>query len=46
MDDLHRTLSKFEVPTKEEQGLTAIVESTKDGIVMLAPLQQGPPEAV
>ena len=46
MDDLHRTLSKFEVPSKEEQELTAIVESTKDGIVMLAPLQQGPPEAV
>ena len=46
MDDLHRTLTRFEVPTKEEQELTAIVESTKDGIVMLAPLQQGPPEAV
>ena len=45
MDDLHQTLSKFEVPAKEEQEIIAIVESTKDGIVMLAPLQQGPPEA-
>jgi hemoglobin len=45
MDDLHQTLSKFEVPAKEEQEIITIVESTKDGIVMLAPLQQGPPEA-
>ena len=43
MDDLHQTLEVFGVPLQEVQELTAIVESTKDGIVVLAPLQPGPP---
>lgn len=43
MDDLHQTLEVFGVPLQEVQELTAIVESTRDGIVVLAPLQPGPP---
>ncbi|MGP3926596.1 group I truncated hemoglobin [Streptomyces sp. 8N616] len=34
MDDLHRTLVKFQVPPQEEQELTDIVESTRDDIVV------------
>jgi len=41
LDDLHQTLTKFDVPAQEERDLTAIVESTKDDIVVPAP-QQGP----
>ena len=33
MDDLHQTLTKFDVPEPEQRELTVIVESTKDGIV-------------
>jgi hemoglobin len=43
MDDLHQSLAKFQVPTEEENDLVAIVESTKDGIVVVPPLQSGPP---
>jgi hemoglobin len=33
MDDFQQTLDTFEVPEHEQQELTGIVESTKDGIV-------------
>jgi hemoglobin len=38
LDDVRRTLDKFDVPQPERQELIAIIESTKDAIV-LAPLQ-------
>jgi hypothetical protein len=38
MDDLHHSLGKFQVPTAEEKDLVAIVEGTKDAIVV-SPLQ-------
>jgi hemoglobin len=41
MDDLRQTLDKFEVPQPERDEVNAIVESTKDAIVV-APLQEGP----
>jgi hemoglobin len=41
MDDLRQTLDKFEVPQPERQELTAIVESTREAIVV-APFQEGP----
>jgi hemoglobin len=41
MDDLQQTLDKFEVPQPERQELIAIVESTKEAIV-IAPFQEGP----
>lgn len=44
MDDLQQTLDKFEVPQPEQEELTAIVESTKEAIVV-GPLQEGPVEA-
>jgi hemoglobin len=34
MDDLRQTLDKFEVPPAEQAELNAIVESTKEGIVV------------
>jgi len=43
MDDLHQSLAKFQVPAAEEQEVVAIVESTKDGIVAIPPLQSGRP---
>jgi len=41
MDDLQQTLDKFQVPEREQQEVTAIIESTREAIV-LAPLQGGP----
>jgi hemoglobin len=41
MDDLQQTLDKFAVPQPERQELIAIVESTKEAIVV-APFQEGP----
>jgi len=41
--DLQTTLDKFEVPQPEQDELKAIVESTKEAIVV-APLQEGPVE--
>jgi hemoglobin len=41
MDDLYQTLDKFAVPQPERQELTAIVESTKEAIVV-SPFQEGP----
>jgi len=43
LDDLQTTLDKFEVPQPEQDELKAIVESTKEAIVV-APLQKGPVE--
>jgi hypothetical protein len=43
LDDLQTTLDRFEVPQPEQDGLKAIVESTKEAIVV-APLQEGPVE--
>jgi len=40
MDDFQQTLDKFEVPQPEQEELTAIVESTKESIVV-GPLQEG-----
>ncbi len=40
MDDFQTTLDKFEVPQPEQEELTAIVESTKEAIVV-EPLQEG-----
>jgi hemoglobin len=42
MDDLQQTLDKFEVPQPEQNEIKAIVESTREAIV-IAPLQEGPP---
>jgi hemoglobin len=45
MDDVQETLNKLEVPEPERQELIAIIESTKEAIVV-APFQEGPgPEA-
>jgi hypothetical protein len=43
MDDLHVTLARFQVPPAEEAGLVAIVEGTRDAIVVVPPLRSGPP---
>ena len=43
MDDFQQTLDKFEVPQPEQEKLKAIVESTKEAIVV-GPLQEGPVE--
>jgi hemoglobin len=42
MDDLQQTLDKFQVPQAERDEVTAIVESTKDGVVVAPPFQEGP----
>ncbi|HEX5830841.1 MAG TPA: group 1 truncated hemoglobin [Gemmatimonadaceae bacterium] len=44
MDDLQQTFDRFDVPQPEQQELVAIVEGTKEAIVV-APLQEGPVEA-
>jgi hemoglobin len=41
MDDFQQTLNKFAPPQAERQELIAIVESTKEAIVV-APFQEGP----
>jgi hemoglobin len=41
MDDLQQTLDRFGVPQPEQDELKAIVESTREAIVV-APLQEGP----
>jgi hemoglobin len=41
MDDLQQTLDKFALPQPEQDELKAIVESTKEAIVV-GPLQEGP----
>jgi hemoglobin len=42
MDDFQQTLDRFQVPQAERDELNAIVESTKDGIVVAPPFQEGP----
>jgi hemoglobin len=42
-DDFQQTLDKFEVPQPEQNELKAIVESTKESIVV-RPFQEGPVE--
>ncbi len=41
MSDVQQTLDKFQVPQQEQDELKAIVESTKESIVV-KPLQEGP----
>jgi hypothetical protein len=41
MDDLQQTLDKFKVPEPEALELIAIVESTKEAIVV-QPFEEGP----
>jgi hemoglobin len=43
MDDFQQTLDRFEVPQQEQEELKAIVESTKEAIVV-RPFQEGPSE--
>ena len=43
MDDLQQSLDRFEVPQPEQDEVKAIVESTKEAIVV-EPLQEGPVE--
>jgi hemoglobin len=43
MDDLQQSLDRFEVPQLEQDEVIAIVESTKEAIVV-EPLQEGPVE--
>jgi hemoglobin len=45
MDDLQRTFDKFGVPGQEQGELKAIVEGTKESIVV-RPFQEGPEEPV
>jgi hemoglobin len=42
MDDLDKSFDKFNVPKAERDELVAIVESTKEGIVVAPPFQEGP----
>src|SRR3712207_5494241 len=42
MDDLQQALDRFEVPQPEQDEVKAIVESTKESIVVVGPLQEGP----
>jgi hemoglobin len=42
LDDFQQTLDKFQVPQAERDELNAIVESTKDGVVVAPPFQEGP----
>jgi hemoglobin len=41
MDDLQQTFNRFEVPQPEQEELKAIVESTKEAIVV-SPFEEGP----
>src|SRR5688572_11063912 len=45
MDDFRQTLDRFEVPQQEREELKAIVESTKESIVV-RPFQEGPQKTV
>jgi hemoglobin len=42
LDDFQQTLDRFQVPQAERDELNAIVESTKDGVVVAPPFQEGP----
>ena len=43
MEDLQQSLDRFEVPQPVQDEVTAIVESTKEAIIV-EPLQEGPVE--
>ena len=43
MDDLHLALAHFQVPPAEATEVVAIIESTRDAIVVVPPLRPGPP---
>jgi len=43
MDDLQLALAKFQVPPAEATEVVAIIESTRDAIVVVPPLRPGPP---
>jgi hemoglobin len=43
MDDLHLALPKFQLPPAEETEVVAIIESTRDAIVVVPPLRPGQP---
>lgn len=45
MDDLQQTFDRFDVPQQEQAEVKAIVESTKESIVV-RPFQEGPEEPV
>ena len=45
LEDFQQTLEKFGVPQPEQEELKAIVESTREAIVV-APLQVGPPASL
>jgi hemoglobin len=42
MDDLQLALATFQVPPAEETEVVAIIESTRDAIVVVPPLRPGP----
>jgi hypothetical protein len=44
MDDLDQTLTRFDVPEPEQAEVVAIIESTREAIVV-APLHDGAPPA-
>jgi hypothetical protein len=44
MDDLQQSLNEFQVPQREHAEVNAIVESTKEAIVVAPPFQEGPPD--
>ncbi len=44
LDDFQQTLDKFNVPQAEQEELVAIVESTREAIV-IPPLQENPRES-
>ena len=41
LDDFQQSLDKFNVPQPEQNALISIVESTRDSIVVIPPLQEG-----
>ena len=43
MEDLHQTFNKFQVPQQEREELVAIVESTKEDIVIQKPCKLSGP---
>ncbi|TMR95347.1 group I truncated hemoglobin [Nonomuraea basaltis] len=43
MDDLHQSLAKYQVPPAEKSEIVAIVEGTRDAIVMVPAPGAGPP---
>jgi len=44
LDDFQQTLDKFNVPQAEQEELVALIESTREAIV-ISPLQENPEES-